>query len=144
MSEDQTRILVNRWLPKIPMGHPTPLQGIYVDANQRVSSIIQLDSRGWQWEAIDGIVPEAEREVISLTNVGNSRRPDRLIWPADRRGCILSGLVIGGFLTGLNIEDLGGLSHPDLLIPWCGSVYGASMLLRRLGIFYGEGFGVHW
>lgn len=83
LDHEWVRIWVDRWLPKIP-----PLQGISVYANQKASSIIQPDSRGWQWKVIDDIVPEAEREAISLTHVGNSRRPDRLIWPADRRGCI--------------------------------------------------------
>ncbi|KAM1127829.1 hypothetical protein ACFX13_038573 [Malus domestica] len=114
MSGDQTRIWVDRWLPKIPMGHPTPIQGISMDKNQRVSSIIQPDSRGWLLEVVDGFVHEEEREAISLTMLRDSRIPDRLIWPADRRGCIRSDLVINGFMTRLNIEDLGGHPHPEV------------------------------
>ncbi|KAM0959600.1 hypothetical protein ACFX2I_024666 [Malus domestica] len=73
MSGDQTRIWVDRWLPNIPIGHPIPILGISMDANQSVSSIIQPDFCGWQWESIEGIISMARLEAISLTHVGNSR-----------------------------------------------------------------------
>ncbi|KAM1143102.1 hypothetical protein ACFX2B_031667 [Malus domestica] len=46
MSGDQTRLCVDRWIPNIPIGHPTPIPEVSMDTNQRVSSIIQPDSYG--------------------------------------------------------------------------------------------------
>ncbi|CAN6587433.1 unnamed protein product [Malus baccata var. baccata] len=86
MGGEEVRLWVDRWLPALPSGHPSPVGEVAVTRNTRVSSIICSSSRTWDFAFLLPFLSEGECAAISNTPIGNPQRKDRLIWAPTRNG----------------------------------------------------------
>lgn len=86
MRGDQTKLWFDRWVPGIPLGHPTPTLGATFDVNQKVSTIINHETREWHLDNICSIIPDGECFSIFVTQVSNLNHHDWLIWPVKLQG----------------------------------------------------------
>ncbi|KAM2658006.1 hypothetical protein EV1_013316 [Malus domestica] len=82
----QTKLWVDKWLTETTTGHPSPVEGMCVDKNQNLASIIQEDTKNWCLNSIRNLISDEECLVIETTNVGDSESNDRLIWPMEKKG----------------------------------------------------------
>ncbi|KAM1502239.1 hypothetical protein ACFXTO_027611 [Malus domestica] len=76
MSGDQTKLWFDKWVPVILLGHPRPTFKATLDVNQKVSIIINLETREWQLDNIRSIIPDGECFAISVSQVSNLSRHD--------------------------------------------------------------------
>ncbi|CAN6700215.1 unnamed protein product [Malus baccata var. baccata] len=115
MGGEEVRLWVDRWLPALPSGHPSPVGEVAVTRNTRVSSIICPSSRTWDFEFLLPFLSAGECAAISNTPIGNPRRKDRLILESTRNG---NYSVKSGYLW----LQLHSLSLRDHCSPWSRSV----------------------
>lgn len=60
MNGHQTKLWVDKWLPEITDGHLNLVDGMCVDKNQNVASIIQEDTRSWCLNSIQNLISKEE------------------------------------------------------------------------------------
>ncbi|KAM2964592.1 hypothetical protein FF2_022358 [Malus domestica] len=81
-----TRLWVDRWLPSLPLGHPTPSYPTNVTLNTKVSSLICPSTKSWDIEFLRPFISEVEIKAIYDIPLGNCSRRDRLIWTSSMTG----------------------------------------------------------
>ena len=79
------RVWVDRWLPTVPGGCPSPLGVVPVSKRLKVSSLICPVSGAWNIDFLDPFLDDVTKEAILGTFIGDSVLKDRLIWPFDKR-----------------------------------------------------------
>ena len=80
------RVWVDRWLPSLPLGHPTSFGEVEVTRNLRVSTLICPQSRDWDITFLHPRLSVADQEAIRETPIRDNSRMDRLIWAATKNG----------------------------------------------------------
>ncbi|KAM1054324.1 hypothetical protein ACFX2I_001688 [Malus domestica] len=85
MSGNQIKFWVDKWVPNIHCGHPIPLNGVEVDSETLVASVIHPVDQRWDLEPIRNLISDQDFKAISNIQVGDSRRDDRLIWSVDSK-----------------------------------------------------------
>ncbi|KAM0989122.1 hypothetical protein ACFX2A_013214 [Malus domestica] len=86
MSGNQIKFWVDKWVPSIDCGYPKPPNGVEVDREMHVASVIHLVGGRWDLESMHNLISEEDCMEVSNIQVGDSKREDRLIWLADRNG----------------------------------------------------------
>ncbi|CAN6571052.1 unnamed protein product [Malus baccata var. baccata] len=86
MGGQDVRVWVDRWLPSIPSGRPSPLGEVVVTRNLRVSSLICPQSRDWDLSFLIPFLSVADQGAIEGTPIGDISRSDRLIRAATKNG----------------------------------------------------------
>ncbi|KAM1262994.1 hypothetical protein ACFX2G_028665 [Malus domestica] len=81
-----TQLWVDRWLPSLPLGHPTPSYPTNVTLNTKVSSLICSSTRTWDIDFLRPFISEEDVNAICNTPLGNCSRWDRLIWTSNKNG----------------------------------------------------------
>ncbi|CAN6676537.1 unnamed protein product [Malus baccata var. baccata] len=86
MNGKHVRVWIDRWLPTIPSGKPSPLGSVQVSRNLLVSSLICPVSKGWDIDFLKPFLELEEFDAILETHVGEPTFRDRLVWPFEKRG----------------------------------------------------------
>ncbi|KAM2515187.1 hypothetical protein PS1_027750 [Malus domestica] len=86
MDGQRVRVWVDRWLPSIPLGHPTPGGAVLVTMDTRVRSFICPVSRTWDLNSLQPFLPAEDLNAIRDTYIGDLRSDDRFIWPGTKNG----------------------------------------------------------
>lgn len=73
------RLWVDRWLPSLPLGYPSPGGMMLVTKDTRVTSFINPSSREWDINSLQPFLSMEEHDAILETHLGDPRRNDRLI-----------------------------------------------------------------
>lgn len=76
MDGRDTRLWIDRWLPSLPLGHPTPRCPTPITMNTRVSSLICLSTRSWDIDFLRSFIPEVEVKAICDIPLGNCSSRD--------------------------------------------------------------------
>ena len=77
---------MDRWLPTIPSGHPSPLGTVPVSLNLKVNSLLGTENGSWDIDFLKPFVMEDELKAIYETYSGDPRLKDRLVWPFVKKG----------------------------------------------------------
>ena len=77
---------MDKWLPSLPLGHPTPLGPVSVSPNLRVDSLIFPVSRHWDLEFLLPFLSVSDQQVILSTPIGAQHLPDRVVWEYCKNG----------------------------------------------------------
>ncbi|KAM1672854.1 hypothetical protein ACFXTN_037707 [Malus domestica] len=86
MDGNDTRVWVDRWIPPIPLGRPSPLGSVQVSKNLKVKSLICPVSGEWDLDFLKPFLADSEVEAILDLQTGDPMLNDRLVWPFDKRG----------------------------------------------------------
>ncbi|XP_050145591.1 uncharacterized protein LOC126621231 [Malus sylvestris] len=86
MNGTEVRVWVDRWLPSIPSGRPSPLGTVQVSRNLRVNSLICNESGDWEVDFLKPFVVEEEIKAILEIPLGDPTLKDRLVWPFEKKG----------------------------------------------------------
>ncbi|KAM1498581.1 hypothetical protein ACFX10_021399 [Malus domestica] len=116
MNGKDVRVWVDKWLPSIPSGHPSPLGSVPVSLNLRVNSLLSTDYGSWEIDFLKPFLVEEEIKAIYETHSGDPSSNDRLVWPFVKNG-IYS--VKSGYHWAMtrNIQQRIGNPHRSALIP---------------------------
>ncbi|CAN6571026.1 unnamed protein product [Malus baccata var. baccata] len=86
MNGKEVRVWVDKWLPSIPSGRPSPLGMVQVSRNLRVNSLICNESGDWEVDFLKPFVVEDEIKAILEIPLGDPTLKDRLVWPFKKKG----------------------------------------------------------
>ncbi|KAM2620934.1 hypothetical protein TB2_025760 [Malus domestica] len=86
MNGKEVRVWVDRWLPSIPSGRPSPLGTVQVSRNLRVNSLICNESGDWEVDFLKPFVVEEEIKAILEIPLGDPTLKDRLVWHFEKNG----------------------------------------------------------
>ncbi|KAM2060118.1 hypothetical protein ACFX1T_045347 [Malus domestica] len=86
MNGKDVRVWVDKWLPSIPSGHPSPLGSVPVSLNLRVNSLLSTDYGSWEIDFLKPFLVEEEIKAIYETHSGDPSSNDRLVWPFVKNG----------------------------------------------------------
>ncbi|CAN6555410.1 unnamed protein product [Malus baccata var. baccata] len=75
---------VDKWLPSIPSGRPSPLGTVQVSRNLRVNSLICTESGDWEVDFLKPFVMEEEIKAILEIPLGDPTLKYRLVWPFEK------------------------------------------------------------
>ncbi|KAM1492267.1 hypothetical protein TB2_023811 [Malus domestica] len=78
MAGDHVRVWVDKWIPSLPSGHPTPLEDDETRGSLVVSSIIDHENSAWQLDSITDLLSIEDRETILTTPISDPTKYDRL------------------------------------------------------------------
>ncbi|KAM2956913.1 hypothetical protein FF2_023986 [Malus domestica] len=78
MAGDHVRVWVDKWIPSLPSGHPTPLEDDETRGSLVVSSIIDHENSSWQLDSITDLLSTEDRETILTTPINDPMKYDRL------------------------------------------------------------------
>ncbi|KAM1599971.1 hypothetical protein ACFXTN_022494 [Malus domestica] len=106
MAGDHVRVWVDKWIPSLPSGHPTPLEDDETRGSLVVSSIIDHENSAWQLDSITDLLSIEDRETILTTPISDPTKYDRLVWSGDRKSKFS---VKSGYRW---LHDRNGRSHP--------------------------------
>ncbi|KAM0958977.1 hypothetical protein EV1_024001 [Malus domestica] len=106
MAGDHVRVWVDKWIPSLPSGHPTPLEDDETRGSLVVSSIIDHENSAWQLDSITDLLSTEDRETILTTPISDPTKYDRLVWSGDRKSKFS---VKSGYRW---LHDRNGRSHP--------------------------------
>ncbi|CAN6707535.1 unnamed protein product [Malus baccata var. baccata] len=140
MGGQDVRVWVDRWLPSIPSGRPSPLGEVVVTRNLRVSSLICPQSRDWDLSFLIPFLSVADQGAIEGTPIGDISRSDRLIRAATKNGkyTVKSGRRSTTSPTcPICLCDDESVEHLFLLCPWVQAVWFGGALsykINRLAI----------
>ncbi|KAM1985421.1 hypothetical protein ACFX16_013594 [Malus domestica] len=81
MNGKNIKLWVDRWLPALPTGQPSPLIGVQFNQNQTVDSLIYQQSFSLNLKQIRLSIISADYLAILETCIGVSRGCDCLVWP---------------------------------------------------------------
>ncbi|CAN6554430.1 unnamed protein product [Malus baccata var. baccata] len=86
MNGREVRVWVDRWIPSIPLGKPSPLGTVQVFRNLRVNSLICNGSGDWEVDFLKPFVVDDEIKAILEIPLGDPTLKDRLVWPFEKKG----------------------------------------------------------
>ncbi|KAM2244183.1 hypothetical protein ACFXTI_005280 [Malus domestica] len=86
MNGKEVRVWVDRWIPSIPSGRPSPLGTVHVSRNLRVNSLICNESGDWEVDFLKPFVVDDEIKAILEIPLGDPTLKDRLVWPYEKKG----------------------------------------------------------
>lgn len=86
MGGEDVRVWVDRWLPSLPFGHPTPTGEAAVTKNLRVSSLIASSANNWNIDFMLPFLSMDDQHAILEMPIGDLSRKDRLVWAATKNG----------------------------------------------------------
>ncbi|KAM3002069.1 hypothetical protein FF2_038272 [Malus domestica] len=86
MNGNDVRVWVDRWLPSILSGHPSPLGSVPVSLNLRVNSLLGTENGSWEIDFLKPFLMEEELKAIYETHSGDPLLKDRLVWPFVKNG----------------------------------------------------------